>query len=269
MSDRSVELRVGLTVLLASIVFFAGIIFLSEAFVGAGEMTLSVVFDNAGGLQVGDPVRVSGVKKGKVGGIELGDRHVILELEIESDARIYTDAAFRVESFGLMGEMNVAIDPGSGGQLIDPDAKLQGSYSAGLGAALEETGPLLTQLRSVVEKVDLLLDRERMIDPLTETVENLSAVSADLKGVLNESRDDIEGSAVERPIRRGRNRQGHPNERGESRHVDHGPRLHVGPTGISRCPARQIGGSARGNPRGNPRRRGNHGKDGERRPTLR
>ncbi len=194
MPDRSIEWKVGITVLGAIFVFIMGSIFLSESFRSGDEMVLLIEFERSGGIQAGDAVRVSGVKKGRVVEIELGDRRVQLKIQLDGDTILYSDARFVIEAFGLMGEMMVAVDPGSGGERLDISRVLPGTFSAGLGDTFSEAGPLLEDVRRVIAQIEGLIDDERMVKPLEETVGNLRGVSDELESILGDSKDDIRGS---------------------------------------------------------------------------
>ncbi len=194
MSDRNMEWKVGVTVLGAIFVFIAGVIFLSESYIRDTELVLVVEFNHAGGIQEGDAVRVAGVKKGTVEKIELGDRNVRLTLKLQNDTILYEDAAFRIEAFGLMGEMMVSVSPGSGGKRIDPKRVQHGTYSSGLGGTMAEAGPLLEDLRRVIGRVEEVLDEERMIRPVEETIGNLKEISGDLEAILGGDDGDLQRS---------------------------------------------------------------------------
>ncbi len=194
MSDHGVEWKVGMTVLGAIFVFVAGVIFLSESYRARDEIILVVEFDRAGGIQEGDAVRVSGVKMGSVDMVELGDRSVRLTLKLQEDTILYWDSRFRIEAFGLMGEMMVAIDPGTGGNRLDPTAILQGTFSAGFGGTMAEAAPLLEDVRRMIARMERLIDEEQMVLPLEETLGNLRSVSAELETILGENAEDIRSS---------------------------------------------------------------------------
>lgn len=194
MPDRGVEWKVGITVLAALVVLVGGVIFLGESLGGGRNLVVAVEFDHAGGIQEGDAVRVSGVRKGRVDRIELDDRKVRLTLALDDDTILYSDASFRVEPFGLMGEMMVAVDPGSGGDRLDPGRVQRGAFSAGLRGTIDEAAPMLEEVRRVVARIDKLLDEEKVVRPLAETAGNMRAASDELAGLLGESRGDIRGS---------------------------------------------------------------------------
>jgi len=84
-----------------------------------------VDFDNPGGLQSGAPVRIAGARVGRITAIEFrgGQKdkdgkqvkpiRVIAAIDAEHQKAIHDDAIFFVAVQGLLGEMHLAIDPGS------------------------------------------------------------------------------------------------------------------------------------------------------------
>ena len=64
-SERSIEVKVGVLILV-SVGILAAFILLMGGLSFQATYTLYVDFDNPGGLQAGAPVRIAGVKVGKV-----------------------------------------------------------------------------------------------------------------------------------------------------------------------------------------------------------
>src|SRR5256885_7902309 len=74
---------------------------------------VDVVFKNVSGLKEGDPVRVSGVKKGRVGNVRL-ERvgHGTGTFNLDPEVRPHKDARAIVASAGFLGAKDVGFDPG-------------------------------------------------------------------------------------------------------------------------------------------------------------
>src|SRR3954469_5311090 len=90
--------------------------------IGGGD-TYTAAFSEAGGLKVDDPVRIAGVRVGKVQSIELEGDHVKVTLRVKTDSQFgdETGAAIRVNT--LLGAMYVALEPAGSGQL-DSDKEI-------------------------------------------------------------------------------------------------------------------------------------------------
>ena len=80
------EVTVGLLVIAAIILFFAGLVWLSGAGLpGTSRIAVEVRFNDVAGLNVGDPVWVSGMQVGRVTNIRLVNvGEVTVAMEIES-----------------------------------------------------------------------------------------------------------------------------------------------------------------------------------------
>ncbi|NNE07125.1 MAG: MCE family protein [Gemmatimonadetes bacterium] len=193
MSQGNIELRVGITVLLSFVVLIGGIIFMSQSMGGSSNLKLDVKFDEVGGLIVGDIVRVSGVKKGKVTDMELLDGAVLVKVEVERGVLLHEDASFAIESFGLMGEMGVGIQPGKVGKL-DESKIHPGVYAAGLNQMMAQTAPLLESVQQIVDQLKVLIENEQISKPLEGAVANLNEISTEVDEILGQSRGDLQAS---------------------------------------------------------------------------
>jgi phospholipid/cholesterol/gamma-HCH transport system substrate-binding protein len=77
------------------------------------SIAVPVVFKNVSGLKEGDPVRVSGVKKGRVGPVRLQRvGHVTVILALDPEVRPRKDARATVASADFLGAKYVDYDPG-------------------------------------------------------------------------------------------------------------------------------------------------------------
>jgi phospholipid/cholesterol/gamma-HCH transport system substrate-binding protein len=84
--------------------------------IGGGD-TYTAAFSEAGGLKTDDPVRIAGVRVGKVEKIELEGDHVKVTFRVKTDSQFgdETGAAIRVNT--LLGAMYLALQPAGDGQL--------------------------------------------------------------------------------------------------------------------------------------------------------
>jgi phospholipid/cholesterol/gamma-HCH transport system substrate-binding protein len=84
--------------------------------IGGGD-TYTAAFTEAGGLKPDDPVRIAGVRVGKVEKIELEGDHVKVTFRVKTDSEFgdETGAAIRINT--LLGAMYLALEPKGSGQL--------------------------------------------------------------------------------------------------------------------------------------------------------
>jgi phospholipid/cholesterol/gamma-HCH transport system substrate-binding protein len=122
------EVTVGLLVVVALVILVGGLTFLSgKSLLGAGAVTFGVQFDNVSGLVEGDPVHISGVRVGRVSGIDLRDvGNVVVWLEVGRGVRPKADARALVRPLDAFGAMYVDYYPGRGESDLAEGQMLQG-----------------------------------------------------------------------------------------------------------------------------------------------
>jgi phospholipid/cholesterol/gamma-HCH transport system substrate-binding protein len=121
------EVRVGLLVLVGFVVFTGFMFWLTGRSLVSKSVPVSVVFKNVSGLKEGDPVRVSGVKKGRVGPVRLQRvGHVTVTLQLDPEVRPHKDARATVASADFLGAKYVDYDPGLSDTLLAAGEPIQG-----------------------------------------------------------------------------------------------------------------------------------------------
>jgi len=122
--EKSIEVKVGVLILV-SLGILAGFILVMGGLNFEKTYTVFVDFDNPGGLQTGAPVRIAGVKVGKVSELRFmngavdpkTNRRTLVRAKLSVEQRvqdaIHEDADFYVTTQGVLGEQFLAIEPGS------------------------------------------------------------------------------------------------------------------------------------------------------------
>jgi len=123
MRERGLEFKVGLLILVSSAVLVGFIVILGNFSLRSG-FTIHVDYDYVGSLQPGAPVKLSGIKVGKVKAVELFGGAVDPAIHqrvqvrvtawVEDRARdsIRGDAEFFINTAGVLGEQYLEIVPG-------------------------------------------------------------------------------------------------------------------------------------------------------------
>jgi phospholipid/cholesterol/gamma-HCH transport system substrate-binding protein len=123
-AEKSIEVKVGVLILV-SLGILAAFVLIMGGLSFEKTYTVFVDFDNPGGLQTGAPVRVAGVKVGKVSELAFmggkidpkTNRRTLVRAKLAIEARvkesIHDDADFYVTTQGVLGEQYLAIDPGT------------------------------------------------------------------------------------------------------------------------------------------------------------
>jgi phospholipid/cholesterol/gamma-HCH transport system substrate-binding protein len=156
MSQRSMELKVGALILVALGLLSAFVVVLGGLSFEP-TYTVYVSFENPGGLQAGAPVRISGVRVGKVNALEFRGAVIdpktrqaeapiraVAKIERRYQTSIRDNSRWFVTSQGVLGEMFLAVEPGSHERpALSDGAVVQGISPPRLDLLLSESYELL------------------------------------------------------------------------------------------------------------------------------
>ena len=192
--EKSIEVKVGVLILV-SLGILAAFVLVMGGLSFEKTYTLYVDFDNPGGLQSGAPVRVAGVKVGKVSELSFmggkidpkTNRRTLVRAKIAVEARvkesIHEDADFYVTTQGVLGEQYLAIDPGSPQKSVMPEGTVvKGIDPPRLDLFLAKAYELLDTTMNGIRN-----NRELISDIATNTAGLLKG----LNGTLSENRERI------------------------------------------------------------------------------
>jgi phospholipid/cholesterol/gamma-HCH transport system substrate-binding protein len=113
------EVTVGALVLVGFVVFTGFMFWLTGRSIVSKAIVVPVTFKNVSGLKEGDPVRVSGVKKGRVGQVRLQRvGRVTVTLDLDPEVRPHKDARATVASADFLGAKYVDYDPGASDTML-------------------------------------------------------------------------------------------------------------------------------------------------------
>ena len=197
------EIKVGVTVLIGLAVLLFGFATFKNWSVGAEEYLLRMHFPASAGLEVGDQVTVNGVRAGKIESVTLQDGGVEVHARISSGIVIKRDARAVIQMLELMGGKKIEIRQGSAGADLDAGALLSGTVDPDIAGALGLLGEMQGNVRDIGTQADSLLrginavvgDRE-FITALKQSIANLHAVSADLRGYVARNNRNLDALTV-------------------------------------------------------------------------
>lgn len=159
------------------------------------SFTISTVFNNVNGLQLGNNVRFSGINVGAVKAIDMENDTTIrvrMSITLKMQQHIRKDAIATIGSDGLVGNMIVNIIPGKGTQQLLQEGDEIASYSrigtadmlSTLNVTNENAALLTAKLLKVADALadgkgtfDMLINDTIMSANLVQTVDHLKVTS--------------------------------------------------------------------------------------------
>ena len=192
--EKSIEVKVGVLILV-SLGILAAFVLIMGGLSFEKTYTLYVDFDNPGGLQSGAPVRVAGVKVGKVNEMQFmggkidpkTNRRTLVRAKISVEQRvkdtIREDADFYVTTQGVLGEQFMAIEPGSPAKpVLQENSVVKGIDPPRLDLFLAKAYELLDTTMTGIRN-----NRELISDIATNTAGLLKGLNT----LLSDNRDRI------------------------------------------------------------------------------
>ncbi len=197
------QLRVGLTVIFASLIL-ALLLFLMSGTGGffSHRITLVSFFDNASGLRIGAPVRLSGVDIGNVAAIrvvpdkdkQITPVEIVMKVSTKYGFNLRRDSVTSLDTAGVLGETYLDIDSA---QAVGPPAKDGDTLPTQVHPDFNE---VVRSSQSTLQNMDALLKRADRILAFAESgkgsigkliydptlYNRFSDTVADFQGIVNQ-----------------------------------------------------------------------------------
>ena len=152
-----------------------------------------VDFPDVAGLDVGDTVRVAGVEVGKVESINLEENLGRVTLSIDHRVPMYEDATAQVETYGLLGDRYISIDPGhSKLPRVDPGGEIHSAVSPEeLDALFAKLSEVADDMKTVTTTLRNVLGGEEGELALREILVNSRDLSRELVKTVRQNQEDF------------------------------------------------------------------------------
>ncbi len=222
------ELRVGIAVVAAAVVFVLGIRYFANLPLFRGTYDLVTSFSDAGGLVEGSPVRIQGINVGSITEISLDPqtRNVVARFQVDRRITVPEGSTALAGGIAALGSVYLVVElgpPGNApvddggfipgredamtlGSLTDRAPQLVNRVDSTLVAAsyaFGEAGNLLNDpdsdlrltlagLRNVTRSLDRVLQAEQ--GRLSSVLSNVDSISGDLKRFTGENADSLEAT---------------------------------------------------------------------------
>ncbi|MEY2630862.1 MAG: hypothetical protein RLZZ469_1759 [Bacteroidota bacterium] len=208
----SQKIRLGLFVIIGLTLFVLTIYFIGskQQMFGKTE-TLTAVFNNVAGLQLGNNVRYSGINVGTVRGIEIvNDSTINVEMQIDKTIlpHIKKNAVATIGSDGLVGSVIINIIPGKGealpiqpGDIIKSNNRIRtDDMLSTLNVTNENAAQLTADLLKITNDINngkgtigVLLRDSAMANDLKATIHNLKITSEKTSKTMDNLNRQIAG----------------------------------------------------------------------------
>lgn len=195
MRERGLEFRVGLLLLVALAVLVGFVVVLGSFSLRSG-FTMYVDYDYVGNLQAGAPIKVSGIKVGKVkelvfhgGAVDAKTQRrvqVRVEAWVEDRAResIRSDAEYFINTAGVLGEQYLEIVPGRD---FDRPGVVPGAIVRGTDPP--RTDLVVARLYEVLDGISAVLRDDRQA--IADLLRNSSSAVAEVNRLLVDNRQQV------------------------------------------------------------------------------
>ncbi|MGD1048768.1 MAG: MlaD family protein [Candidatus Krumholzibacteriaceae bacterium] len=185
MEYKSLEIKVGFTVFIASLILIIGLMWFNGFKVTHGKYEIHAIFPEVGGVSPGDKVNLNGVEEGSVKRVLLREKDVLLTMEIDDEAKIPDDSRIVLQAIGIMGGRIVTVELGKSNRYLEPGSIMQGAYEPGITEALAFLGNIMDELTLLTKDMQRLAATLTHGDRLKVTVENLAVASERLRTLLD------------------------------------------------------------------------------------
>ena len=156
--DTSLYFIVGLVVVVAMLILVFGIFFLNDKDPRETFVTYYLRFNQVSTLAQDDPVKVNGVKLGKVEAIALHGTRVLVRISLRNDVKIPKDSDIRVQNIGLLGERQIGMLLGDSSSFWSEKDTIQGQFDAGIAEVMGMAGEVLDSAKIIMHIAHTMLD---------------------------------------------------------------------------------------------------------------
>ena len=184
MVKREKAIKVGVFITVIIFAFILGQLWLLRFNVGKGGFYLNIFYDDVSGLKTGDPVRVYGIKKGKVMDMKMQKEGVLVKVWIENNVVLREDARAAIQDVAMIsGTKTIVVDPGISDNRLDLSKILKGEANKGLSTV--EIGGITGQIESLMATLDGAMSGSE------GTFEKLGSTLRELELFLKENRKEL------------------------------------------------------------------------------
>ncbi len=196
--QRKTEIRVGVTVIVAIVIFLWILGWAKNFSITSNEKYVLVKFDTVTGLEIGDNVTVNGLRKGFVKDMQIKDDYVLVKLTLTKDVELRKDAQFSISMLDLMGGKKVGVFPGKTKEPFDYNIVHDGIFYSDIPSVMSMLGSVqgdivasLKDMRITLSSLNKYLTDDELTKNIKQSAANLNEISNKLIVIMDENRESL------------------------------------------------------------------------------
>jgi len=202
-SKRTSDVLVGVTVIVVTALLLATVLWVKQSDFGGTKTGVIVRAREVGGVALGNPVVIRGVRAGQVTSIALGEKGwVVLQLAVDNAIPLPSDPVVLLVASSLFGEWQVTITESTG---VPPDRALRAALAEArtsgdtlAGAVLPDIAQLTSVAGRIAGDVALVADRvqvafdDKAARELRESIHSFAQLSSELAKTVSAQSKNLE-----------------------------------------------------------------------------
>ncbi|MEA1950099.1 MAG: MlaD family protein [Planctomycetota bacterium] len=211
MNERKMQFRLGVLVVAVVLILAIMVLLLGTPETFKQGFPVRVKFENAGGVEMGTPVRNSGILIGRVSTVDLAENGgAIVTVKMDKGRKLLPNQTFRVAFTSVLGDVQLEVVPVKDAKIaetaigpddesvlvgrpaIDPMVEIR-SLQSKLSQAIDVISVTGTHLDEFIVKTDRLLDRneskiDQFFDDLNATVQTVKNTFDNLNDIVGDEK---------------------------------------------------------------------------------
>lgn len=188
-----VEAKVGIFILIVSIILLYSTFKLSHYTEKKRGYTVYAYFKNVAGVYEATPVHLEGVKIGVVESLSIENGRILVKMRIRDDIRIAKGTVARIKTKGLLGSAYIELTHGTPekGYLKDGDFIEKTESPVEFTEIARELQEIAQDIKSITHSIKKAIGEEDGKENLSEIIENLNSILSDIKEISGTGKEDI------------------------------------------------------------------------------
>jgi ABC-type transporter Mla subunit MlaD len=195
----STELKVGAVTLASFVLLIAGILVGKGLFARASFTSITILAPSSGGVEIGSPTLVNGIKRGAVTSVKPISGGVAITASMDDVSDLRKDALARIMILEITGGRKIEITPGVSAESLGQRDTIRGLYTGDIADLIAVVGEIAPELKRIVARLDtiaaagteLLADGSFVADARS-SLKNLAGAAETANALLERNKSSIQ-----------------------------------------------------------------------------